>query len=254
MRTRRPAPKAFRDPGRSRTFSTRPFDSRARRCRKKRKARRARRTSAVVGSCAKGGKVQIPIPKSRRSSNFQGPNRPQWSPDQVLGFGHSLVIGILELGIPERPSRGRELCEDALDRFAVNIGEAEVATLETIDEFLVIDTQTAQDRGIEVVDVHGIFHDVVTELIGVAVADAGLDAAAGHPDRIAAPVMVAAVVVFFDFALAIDRAPEFTAPDNQCVVQQAALFEVFDQRGGGLVGVAALLANPPWQIVMLIPT
>ena len=66
-------------------------------------------------------------------------------------------------------------------------------------------------------------------------------------------MMVAAVVGGREVALAIDRAAELAAPDHQRVVQQAALLEVLDQRGRGLVGVAALAANLLGQRGVLVP-
>ena len=56
-------------------------------------------------------------------------------------------------------------------------------------------------------------------------------------------MMVAAVVVRGQLALAVDRAAELAAPDDERVVEQAALLQVLDQRGGGLVGVAALAGD-----------
>ena len=55
--------------------------------------------------------------------------------------------------------------------------------------------------------------------------------------------MVAAVVVGRQLALAVDRAAELAAPDDQRVVEQAALLQVVDQRGGRLVGVLALAGD-----------
>ena len=65
--------------------------------------------------------------------------------------------------------------------------------------------------------------DVVAEVVGFAERHARLDAAAGQPDGEAARMMVAAVVGRRELALAVDRAAEFAAPDDQRVVQQAAL-------------------------------
>ena len=58
--------------------------------------------------------------------------------------------------------------------------------------------------------------------------------------------MIAAVVVGRELALAVDGAAEFAAPDDQRVVEQAALLEIGNQGAGGLVGVAALLARSAW--------
>ena len=47
----------------------------------------------------------------------------------------------------------------------------------------VVDAQQVQDRGVQVVDVDRFFDDVVREVVGLAVGDARLDAAAGQPHR-----------------------------------------------------------------------
>ncbi len=59
---------------------------------------------------------------------------------------------------------------------------------------------------------------------------------------------------FFDLALQERRATELTAPDDQRIVQQAALLKVFDQRRGRRVGIATLDFQLCVQIAMLIPT
>ncbi len=120
----------------------------------------------------------------------------------------------------------------------MHVGQPEVAALELERELRVVDAQAVQDRGVQVVDVDRVFRDVVAEVVGLAVGDAGLDAAAGQPDREAARMMVAAVVVGRQLALAVDRAAELAAPDDERVVQQAALLEVLDEGRAGLVGVA----------------
>src|SRR4051812_29573571 len=65
--------------------------------------------------------------------------------------------------------------------------------------------------------------------------------------------MIAAIVVGRKFALRIDRASEFPAPDNQCVFQQAAILQVLDQGGCWLVSVAALACDLLWTFAVLIP-
>src|SRR5438477_12941179 len=88
--------------------------------------------------------------------------------------------------------------EDAFDDFAMNVSEAKVATLKTVGEFFVIDAEAMQDCGIQVMDGHGILDDVVTKVVGLPVADARPDTAAGQPDRVTAAMMIAAVIVLFD--------------------------------------------------------
>ena len=90
----------------------------------------------------------------------------------------------------------------------------------------------------------GSLDDVVAEVVGLAVASMpGLMPPPASQIGEAARVMVAAVVVGGQLALAVDRAAELAAPDDQRVVEQAALLEVGDQGGGRLIGVAALAGD-----------
>src|SRR5436190_1630408 len=84
--------------------------------------------------------------------------------------------------------------EDWVHDLAVHVGEAEVAALEAEGEPRVVDTEGVKDGGVEVVNVHRIADDVVTEVVGLAMADAGPDAAAGQGQAEAAAMVVAAVV------------------------------------------------------------
>ena len=49
------------------------------------------------------------------------------------------------------------------------------------------------------------------------------------------------------------RAAEFAAPDDDRVLQQAALLEIRDQRGAGLVGVEGVLLDAGRQVAVLVP-
>src|SRR5215207_8454392 len=77
---------------------------------------------------------------------------------------------------------------------AVDVGEAVVAAAVAIDEALVVETEQVEDGRVEVVVVDGVFDDADAVLVGGAVADAALDAAAGHPHGEPRGVRVAAIV------------------------------------------------------------
>ncbi len=94
-----------------------------------------------------------------------------------------------------------------------------------------IDAEAAQDRRLDVVYVNGIGYDVVGEIVGFAVGDAGLNAASGHPHREAAGMVVAAVVAVHQLALAVDGPAEFAAPDDERVVEKSALFQILYEGG-----------------------
>ena len=65
--------------------------------------------------------------------------------------------------------------------------------------------------------------------------------------------MIAAVVLRLDLALAVNGAPELTAPDDQGVFQQSPRLEILNQRRARLVGILALFAKALGQIAVLIP-
>ena len=102
--------------------------------------------------------------------------------------------------VPARPTEFRwnspRSGQNSLDRrVLLDAGEPHVQALEFEGQAAMIDAQAVQDRGVEVVNVDGVLDDVVTEVVGLAVDDAGLDAPAGEPDGEALGMMVAAVVV-----------------------------------------------------------
>ena len=68
-------------------------------------------------------------------------------------------IGIEELARywPSGPSG-----QDIFDDVAVNIGQSEVAALKAVGQARVIEAEQVQQRRIEVMDVHGIYHGIET--------------------------------------------------------------------------------------------
>src|SRR5690349_8788849 len=99
----------------------------------------------------------------------------------------------------------------------------------------VVEAEQVQHRGMEIMNMDGILRDVVGEIVRRSVGQAALDAATGHPQREAARMMITAKAVLLDLALAVTRAAELTAPNDQRVVEQAALFQVGNKRGAGLI-------------------
>ncbi len=149
----------------------------------------------------------------------------------------------------------RVLRQQLLHDAAVDVGEAEVAALEAVGEFLVVEAEEMKDRRLEIVDMDGVFGDVEPEVIGRADGLTGLDTATGHPHAEGLGVMIAATTAAeggtgFDHGCA----PEFTAPDDEGVVEEPALFQIVDQRGTRLIGLAAFPAQAAFDIAMVVPT
>jgi hypothetical protein len=89
-------------------------------------------------------------------------------------------------------------------------------------------------------DVNGVTHDVVTEIIGFSVRVATSYSSSSHKDTETAWVMVSPVVLAREIALGVNRATELAAPNDERVIEQSALFEFGQKSAGGLVGVVAL--------------
>src|SRR5439155_26857661 len=126
------------------------------------------------------------------------------------------------------------LCQNGFYGVTRNVGQAVVAALESVDQTGMIDPKLLEDCRLEIMHVHRVFRNIVAVVIGCAIGYPGFDARARQPDRETARVMVPAIVVLGEFALGVIRPPEFTAPDHQRVVEQAALLEVSHERVTGL--------------------
>src|SRR5256885_7757493 len=99
----------------------------------------------------------------------------------------------------------------------------------------VIDAEQSEDGRIEVADMDRVFHDVIAKVVCDAVGDSGFGAAAGHPNRKATRMMVAAIVVFREATLAVNSAAEFAAPEYERVVEESAALQIGDEGVGGAI-------------------
>src|SRR5262249_48850021 len=94
---------------------------------------------------------------------------------------------------------------------------------------------------LQVVDARLALGDEIAQLVGGAVDDAALDAAAGQPDGEAVRVMIAAEELRAAALLVHRRPPELAAPDHERLVEQTTPLEVFQERRDGPVDLLALL-------------
>ena len=127
------------------------------------------------------------------------------------------------------------------DACGFDTGEAFFEALVGEGESFVIDAETMKHGGVEIANVHGILGDVVGMGIGLAKVHTGLDAAAGHPDGEGAAVMISAVIVFGEFALGVDGATKFATPDDKRFIEHAAIFEILNEPGSGMIDILALV-------------
>src|SRR5437868_6018485 len=102
----------------------------------------------------------------------------------------------------------------------------------------------------EVVDGDGVFGDVVADLVGGAIGQAGAEAAAGHPAGEGALVVVAAAGAE---ALSEGGPAELGRPDDQRVVEQTAGLQVLEQSGEGPVEARRLAAVVVGEVLVGVP-
>ena len=68
----------------------------------------------------------------------------------------------LEVAAGRRPPVSRQNVQHDIP---VNIGQAEVAVLEFVGELGVVDAEAPEQRGVNIVDVHRVPGDAVTEIV-----------------------------------------------------------------------------------------
>src|SRR5262245_61321074 len=78
---------------------------------------------------------------------------------------------------------------------SIYIREPEIAAGVAVSQLLVIEPQRVQQGGMQVVHVDLVHHSMMAKLIGLAVREAGFEAAAGEPDAEAGGVVIAARAV-----------------------------------------------------------
>src|SRR5262245_42185158 len=129
-------------------------------------------------------------------------------------------------------SKAARSSKKVFHNLAMHVREPEVATGVTKGQPLVVEAEQVKDRGVQVVNMHGFFHGLVTELVGGAVDVAAVDAAAREPHREAVRIVVASgrlagVARFGQFDHR--RSTEFAAPDHQRFVEKPALLKVLEK-------------------------
>ena len=103
----------------------------------------------------------------------------------------------------------------------------------------------------EVAHVDDVFDGIVAEFVGLAVAEAGLHSASGHPHGETFDVVVATGTAF---ALEHGCSSEFATPNHEGVLEKSTLFEIGEKGPGGFVGVAAADLHVFVETAMVVPT
>lgn len=111
-----------------------------------------------------------------------------------------------------------------MDDISGNIGQSKIASTVRVRQPLMVKTEQVQDGRVQIVNVDLVGDGRKAERIGRTMDGATFDTAAGQPHRKAIGIVVASISV-----LRRRRATKFAAPNNECFVEQAALFQISQQ-------------------------
>jgi hypothetical protein len=135
-----------------------------------------------------------------------------------------------------------------MDDFAVDVGEAAVDAIVTEGEFFVVDAKEVENGGVYIVTVGRGRGGFVGPLITFAEADAAFNAAARQKVCEGERIVIAPLG-----ALAARHSAEFGGPQNDGVIEQAARFQIFNERGGGFVHAGGHLEMISRQVFVAVP-
>ena len=76
----------------------------------------------------------------------------------------------------------------------MNVRQAVVPALVLEGQSFMVDAQAVENRRIQIVNVHGILRDVVTEIVGFTVDNSGFDSATGHPFGVTPRMVIATII------------------------------------------------------------
>ena len=97
----------------------------------------------------------------------------------------------------------------------MNVCQAIVASLKTIRQTQMIESQQMQKRRIQIMHMHWIFGDIETQFISLPLNMPCFDAAPSQPDAETSIVVISPIIS----ALNHRRSTEFAAPDHDRVLQ-----------------------------------
>src|SRR5688572_21094383 len=96
-------------------------------------------------------------------------------------------------------------------------------------EAFVIESHQMEDRCMEVINMNGIFNDVISKLITLSIHGSCFHSATGHHHRITSWMMISSVIFIGKISLAVICSSELTTPDHKCFIKQSTLFQICDQ-------------------------
>lgn len=105
----------------------------------------------------------------------------------------------------------------------MHVGQAIIASLESICQARMIETEQVQDRCVEIMDLNWIFNRVETEFVRCSMNIPMLEASASHPDTEGSIVVISSVTT----SLHHRRSSELAPPDDQSIFEEAESLKIF---------------------------
>ncbi len=111
-----------------------------------------------------------------------------------------------------------------MDNVAVDVGEAAVDSVLTDGEAFVVDAEEGEDRSVQVVAVSFSFCCLETPIITFSIGGSGFDSGSCHPSDERSSVVVSSIS-----SLSKWSSSEFRRPDQECVFEESAGFQILDE-------------------------
>jgi len=146
--------------------------------------------------------------------------------------------------LTEDSHRGR-VGQDIPHNGAVHVGQPEVAAGMPPRQPFMVQSQQMQHGGVQIMHRDSVLHGLESKVVGLSVDHAASNSTAGQPHGESIVVVVPSIAVFGHRCAA-----EFSTPGHQSVFQQAALFQISEQSGDGLVDLAAEFRNVAVDVSM----
>ena len=115
----------------------------------------------------------------------------------------------------------------------MNICKAVIPSLVAKGQPLMVDAHLMKNGRLHVMDMNGLVGDVHAVIVRRSVTHPLAHPCACEPLGETIRMVITAVVLLGQLALAVDRTPEFPAPDHQRVVKHPPLLQIQQQRSGG---------------------
>ena len=133
----------------------------------------------------------------------------------------------------------------------MHVGEALIAATMAEGELFMVYPELVHDGGMQVVHVGRTTHHGISEVVRFTIGKTRTETTSRKKDAVAIHMMIA--TTGFGNLGSVRSASHFPCPEDDCLLQKAALLEIHDQGRHGTVGDAGVLLMVCLQSAMLVP-